>query len=234
MTRIGARHGDRTSAGCAGRGERRRAPVAVGVIAAGTSTAHRSNAWRHRGANGQPAGIASSCGGVPGDRPQRAVRAAPRRGTLAGERSCTGGGDVGTGGRPAPARPVGRRRSRQPVTDLRHHPEVMGDDDRAHLELRGQPGQQLQDLGLDHHIERGGGLVGDDESAAGRREPGRSSLAGACRRCTCAGTPPPAGPRCRPARAARRRARVSKLGAYRAARGCGSPRRPGGRRGGPG
>ena len=49
------------------------------------------------------------------------------------------------------------------VADLGHDPQVMGHEDGCHSELAGETGQQLQDLGLDHHVERGGGLIGHDQ-----------------------------------------------------------------------
>ena len=44
--------------------------------------------------------------------------------------------------------------------------EIMRDEHEAHGELALQLGEQVQDLRLDGHVERGGGLVGDDQ---GRR-----------------------------------------------------------------
>ena len=65
--------------------------------------------------------------------------------------------------------------------------------------------QQIEDLRLDGDVERRGGLVGDQQLAAGRRAPWRSSRAGACRRRAGADSrraaARPTG--CRPARAAR-------------------------------
>ena len=43
------------------------------------------------------------------------------------------------------------------------HPHVVRDQDDPHAELALEPVEQLQDLGLDRHVERGGGLVGDQQ-----------------------------------------------------------------------
>lgn len=49
------------------------------------------------------------------------------------------------------------------VADLRHHAQVVGDEDDTHLGLLLQVLHQLQDLGLDGHVQGGGGLVGDKQ-----------------------------------------------------------------------
>ena len=67
-----------------------------------------------------------------------------------------------------------------------------------------QPHQQLEDLRLHHHVERGRRLVGEQHLAARRRAPSRSRRAGACRPRTRAGSGRRGRRRCRPARAARR------------------------------
>ena len=65
--------------------------------------------------------------------------------------------------------------------------------------------QQLEDLRLDRHVERGRRLVGDEQLRVAARAPSRSSRAGAYRRRTGAGSRRRAASRsgCRPARAAR-------------------------------
>ena len=56
------------------------------------------------------------------------------------------------------------------VGDLAHHTEVVADEQHAHAVLVLQPGEQLHDLALDRHVERGGGLVGDQQlGLAGKR-----------------------------------------------------------------
>ena len=52
------------------------------------------------------------------------------------------------------------------VRDLGGHAEVVGDEDEAAAELAAQRREQVQDLCLDGHVERGGRLVGDDEGRA--------------------------------------------------------------------
>ena len=46
---------------------------------------------------------------------------------------------------------------------LGDHPEVVGDQDHRHPELLLESLDQGQDLGLDRDVERGGGLVGDQD-----------------------------------------------------------------------
>ena len=50
---------------------------------------------------------------------------------------------------------------RDPVGDVGDHAEVVGDQDQAHLALLAELGEQVHDLGLDGHVQRGGRLVGD-------------------------------------------------------------------------
>ncbi len=50
-----------------------------------------------------------------------------------------------------------------PVGDLGDHAEVMGDEHHRHAELALHPLDELQDLLLGGHVERGGGLVGDQQ-----------------------------------------------------------------------
>ena len=49
------------------------------------------------------------------------------------------------------------------VGDLVHDPEVVRDQDHAHPELLAERGDQLEDLRLDRHVERGRGLVCDQQ-----------------------------------------------------------------------
>ena len=58
----------------------------------------------------------------------------------------------------------------EPVADLDQHGEIVRDEQHGESELVLELLQQLQDLGLDHDVERGRRLVGDDEArAAGQR-----------------------------------------------------------------
>ena len=50
-----------------------------------------------------------------------------------------------------------------PVGHLLHDPEVMGDEEEGHSEPLPELPEELEDLGLDGHVERGGRLVGDEE-----------------------------------------------------------------------
>ncbi|EGJ74927.1 putative peptide transport system ATP-binding protein [Streptomyces sp. Tu6071] len=49
------------------------------------------------------------------------------------------------------------------VRDVGDHAEVVGDEDQAHVVLALQLREQVHDLGLHRHVERRGGLVGDDQ-----------------------------------------------------------------------
>lgn len=57
-----------------------------------------------------------------------------------------------------------------PVGQLDDQPEVVGDEQDAAARLVAEPGQQRDDLRLDGHVERGGGLVRDEQlRLAGQR-----------------------------------------------------------------
>ena len=49
------------------------------------------------------------------------------------------------------------------VAHVGDHAEVVGHEDDRHAELVLQLAQELEDLALDRHVERGGGLVGDEQ-----------------------------------------------------------------------
>ena len=57
-----------------------------------------------------------------------------------------------------------RVHDRKPVGETGHDAQVVGDDQDGHPELCPKPPQQVQDLGLDRHIERGRRLVGDEQA----------------------------------------------------------------------
>ena len=59
-----------------------------------------------------------------------------------------------------------------PVGDLGDHAEVVGDDDDGEVALAIEPVDQLQDLGLDRHVERRGRLVGDQHVGFERQRHG--------------------------------------------------------------
>ena len=63
-----------------------------------------------------------------------------------------------------------------------HDAEVVGDQDHRHVALALLAGQQVEDLGLDGHVEGGGGLVGEQElGPAGQRHGDHDPLAHAAR-----------------------------------------------------
>ena len=56
------------------------------------------------------------------------------------------------------------------VAGLRGHADVVRDDHLGDAQLLAQPEEQVEDLGLDGHVERGGRLVGDEQRRpAGQR-----------------------------------------------------------------
>ena len=61
------------------------------------------------------------------------------------------------------------------LTDVGDDTEVVGDEQDRHLALRLQPAQQVEDLGLDGHVEGGGGFVGDEQLRVARERARRSS-----------------------------------------------------------
>ena len=85
------------------------------------------------------------------------------------------------------------------------HAQVVRDQDHRHPQVAAQVVDQVEDLGLDRHVERGRRLVGDQQLRASRPAPSRSSPAGAGRRRAGAGSSRAARPAaaCRPARAPR-------------------------------
>ena len=71
---------------------------------------------------------------------------------------------------------------RDPVGDVGHHAEVVGHEDHRGARLLAQLADALEDLGLDRHVERRGGLVGDQHRrVAGEREGDHHALAHAAR-----------------------------------------------------
>jgi hypothetical protein len=51
-----------------------------------------------------------------------------------------------------------------PLACLGQHRQVVGDQQQGQPELAPQLRQQGEDLGLDHHVQGGGGLVGDQQA----------------------------------------------------------------------
>ena len=52
------------------------------------------------------------------------------------------------------------------VRDLRDHGKIVRDEEHGQAELGAELGEEIEDLGLDGDIERGGGLVGDEQLRA--------------------------------------------------------------------
>ncbi len=66
--------------------------------------------------------------------------------------------------------------------DARDDAEIMRDEHQPHMEFALQLGEQMQDLRLDRHVERGGRLVGDDQiGPAHQRHGDHDALAQAAR-----------------------------------------------------
>ncbi len=64
-----------------------------------------------------------------------------------------------------------------PVGDVRHHAEVVRDQDDRRPELVAHVGEQVEDAGLDRHVERGRRLVGDQHlRLAGERDRDHDAL----------------------------------------------------------
>ena len=55
------------------------------------------------------------------------------------------------------------------VGDVGDDAEIVGHEDHGHVPLLLQGGQQLEDLGLGGDVERGGGLVGDEQLGLARQ-----------------------------------------------------------------
>ena len=53
-----------------------------------------------------------------------------------------------------------------PVGHLPHDAEIVGDEQHRHVELGLELEQQVEDLRLDRHVERGRRLVGDERSGS--------------------------------------------------------------------
>ena len=65
----------------------------------------------------------------------------------------------------------------EPFADVAEHGQIMADHDQADLRIAHQVGEQLEDLRLHDHVQRGGGLVGDDQiRPAGERHGDHDAL----------------------------------------------------------
>ena len=61
---------------------------------------------------------------------------------------------------------------RDPVADVAHDRQVVGDEQVGQPESVLEPLEQVDDLGLDRDVERADRLVGDDEVGVERERPG--------------------------------------------------------------
>ena len=163
-------------------------------------------------------GLGSSAGGLPSTGLDRGCRSAARtRSPCAHGSVSVGEPGIGRSGAPRGASRRGTEASSPPVYGCRglgeqlaaagrlddaarvHHvhgvahagddAEVVGDQHQGGVAVGDQLREQLEDLRLDRHVERGRRLVGDQQPRAGRPAPWRSSPAGASRRRAGAGSP---------------------------------------------
>ena len=113
------------------------------------------------------------------------------------------------------------------VDALGGHAHVVRDEQQPHAGLLAQRVQQVEDLGLDGHVERGRRLVGDQQvRLAGQRHGDEGALPHAAAELVRTGPGSPyARPECPPGPAPRRHARVPLVATHACARG--TPRRSG-------
>ena len=121
-------------------------------------------------------GVGAAFGEVAACRPRRGVgdlprdggQALPGRGRLGqGPDERLGVGVAGVGEELVHARPfhdLAGVHDGHVVGDLGHDAEVVGHEDHGHAQFVAQGGQQVQDLGLDGDVQRGGGLVGQQDT----------------------------------------------------------------------
>ena len=167
------------------------APAAARAVGRATATpassGRSSRSARRRGRtaawNGQPTIARSSRGGAPGIDAtvarRRAGRASPRRAA-----ACTGGaGAWNRASDRSPSRRSRPRTSRLPArTPARRPGRSCVTSTSASPSSSAEPDEQLEDLRLHHHVERGGRLVGEQHlRLAGQRHRDRGALAHAAR-----------------------------------------------------
>ena len=56
-----------------------------------------------------------------------------------------------------------------PVSPARDHAEIVGNQQNGHAVLLAKSIEQFEDLRLHRHVERGGGLIGDEEGRLRRQ-----------------------------------------------------------------
>ena len=143
----------------------------------------RSAAYGQRGRNAQPSGGSAGSGGAARDRRRPAPRAPPITGSESSSRfvyGCCGRANTASTGPLSTIRPAYMTAIRSQVSASTARSWLIRIS--ASPSSRAQPLEQLEDLRLHDHVERGRRLVGDHQRRAGRRAPARSSPAGAGRR----------------------------------------------------
>ena len=137
-----------------------------------------------RGSNVQPGGRCARLGGNPGiDRQRPALRAGPARGTERSSASVYGMRRtredlVGVAALDHPT----RVHDEDAVAELGHDAEVVRDQQHRRAALGHEPLEQVEDLRLRRHVERGRRLVGDQQvRLVGERDRDHHALAHAAR-----------------------------------------------------
>ncbi len=202
---------------------------------AGSASRHLSTTRGHRGAKEQPGRQLARVGRVAG---QSGGCIAGGRVTDAregaGESACVGmlrvAEDLLGAARLHDAAGVHHQHA---VADVGEHRQVVADDHHADAEVAHESGEQVEDLRLDHDVERGRGFVGDDQrGSAGQGHRDHHPLALPAGELVGVGTHP-----------GRREADLleqltdpllDRVVAHARARAPGSPRRSAARRGAPG
>ena len=144
---------------------------------------HSGIAYGHRGWNRHPVGIAWRIGYDAGDRRQPLVVPRPTWGIAASSPSVYGwcgranSSSTEASSTTCPAYITTTRRA-----EVGDHAEVVGDEDHRHPEPRLERAEQVEDLRLHGDVERGRGLVGDEQARLAReREREQRALAHAAR-----------------------------------------------------
>ena len=186
----------------------------------------RAVARKQRGWNGQPGGGAAGFGdlALQHDARRRAARRIGDRARRTAATACRGAAGARysvSRGPSSTMRPryITATRSR----DVAHDGQVVRDEQVGEPELALQVLQQVDDLRLDRDVERGDGLVEDEQARAAARAPGRCRCAASARRRIRAGSGSAAGATGRPSRTARRSG--ARRPSRRTGRGCAAARR---------
>ncbi len=148
----------------------------------GSTLRCRSRTYRHRGLERAAARQRDQAGRAARDRHQRLVARPSSRGIDCSRPhvyGCSGAPKIFSVGGALDHLPGVH--DRDLVACLGDHAEVVGDQDHRHAEFALQARDQIEDLRLHRHVERGRRLVGDQHLGLVRRAPSRSSRAGASR-----------------------------------------------------